>query len=83
MVCLDLRQLLGNGGVLNVQASETGKGLFGPGEIPLLDQVSRCFGQEEHASYKDESPQKLHRNRDAVAASVIAVFAGIVDDSGQ
>jgi hypothetical protein len=57
--------------------------LGGAFDVALFDHVPGCIGEDQHAADEDDGPGKLDGNGDAVAAGVLAVLGGVVDDGGQ
>lgn len=41
------------------------------------------LGKEDHANEKNQRPSELNGNRNTVAAAIISVVGGIVDDTGE
>lgn len=83
VICLDLSQLRHNRWVVDIQPAQTSK-CFGSGlMVTLFDEETGSFRKNQHSRDQDNRPGELNRNGDAVAASVHAVFGGIVHDRGD
>lgn len=83
VVCLDLRQLGGQGRVVDIDTTEPSERLGCRLMLALLDQKAWRLGQDEHADNEDDGPGKLDGNGDAVAAGIVAILGRVVDDGGQ
>lgn len=83
MVGGDLAQLLDKGRVVNVESAKGGEGLGCLLGLATLDPHARSLRQDEHAEEDDQSPGELDGNGDAVAAGVIVVLGGVVDNGGK
>jgi hypothetical protein len=79
----DLAELLDNGGVVDVQSAESGKRLGGTLGVATLDVHARSLREDEHAEEDNKGPGELNGDGDAVAAGVIAVLGGVVDNCSQ
>jgi hypothetical protein len=80
MVGHDLTELLNNSWVVDVQSAESGEGLGGTLGVATLDVHARSLGKDEHAEEDNKGPGELNGDGDAVAAGVIAVLGGVVDN---
>lgn len=83
VVCLDLGEFSDDGGIVHVHATETSEGLGSLFVAVLLDQETGGFGKNQHADDEDDSPSELDGDRDSVAACVITVLGGVVDDGSE
>jgi hypothetical protein len=79
----DLAELLDNCRVVGRESAESGERLGGPLWLAALDVHARSLGQEKHTEEDDQGPEELDGDGDAVAASVIAVLGGVVDNGGK
>lgn len=52
-------------------------------EFPLLDKVPGTFGEEKETGSKNESPEELNGNGDAIGARVISVLSRVAHDIGE
>lgn len=76
----DLTELLDNGWVVDVQSAESGERLGGTLGVATLDVHARSLRKDEHAEEDNQGPGELNGDWDAVAAGVIAVLGGVVDN---
>lgn len=83
VVGLDLGQFLADGRVVGRQAPELAEGFGGALDVAIFDHVPGCIGKDQHAADENDGPGKLDSDGDAVAAGVIPVLGGVVDDGGQ
>lgn len=51
--------------------------------MAAANEVAGRLGEEQQTKDQDNGPGKLHGDGDAVAASVLAVVGGVVDDGGE
>ena len=51
--------------------------------LSRLDQITGCFGQDQHSRDEYKSPGELDGDRDAIGASVIPIMGRVVDDRCQ
>jgi hypothetical protein len=79
----DLAELLDNRRVVGRESAESGERLGGPLWLATLDVHARSLGQEKHTEEDDQGPEELNGNGNAVAAGVIAVLGGVVDNGGK
>jgi hypothetical protein len=64
-------------------ATESGESFGRAVELVLLDPVTRRLREQEETNAKNQSPQELDGNGNAVGASVEAVLGSIVDAGGE
>lgn len=64
-------------------ATDTTKRLSGLVELAFLDPVTGRFGEESKTGGKDDSPQELNGDWDAVRTSIAAVLGGIDNAVGK
>lgn len=79
MVGDNLSNLLLDIGRVDRLASYRRKNLGGPFVVSLSDEISRRLRQEKQANGKDDSPQHLERNWNAVRAGIGPVLSSVVD----
>jgi hypothetical protein len=73
---LDILRLAG----LTTETRESSSGLL---NVSSLDEVSGRIGQKHQTTTEDQTPGELDGDRDAIIASISAVFGGINDDGGE
>ena len=83
MVRLDLGELLDQGRVADVEASQAREGLGRHLGLAPLDEEARRLGQDEHADDEDDGPGELDGDGDAVRARVVSVLGRVVDDGRE
>lgn len=83
VVCLDLRQFLDDSGIVDVDAAKTSKGLGSLLMSILLDEEAGGLGQNNHTSNQNNGPGKLNSHGNPVAAGIIAVLGGVVDNGSK
>lgn len=83
MVGGDLTELLDKRWVIDVESAKGSEGLGSPLWFAALDPHTWSFGQDEHAEEDDQGPCELNCDRDAVAAGVVHVLGGVVDNGGK
>ena len=69
--------------MVDVQSPQLRERLGGAIGSSTLDVHARCFRQQKHAEEDDETPCKLHSNRDAVGARIVATSSGMIDNGGN
>lgn len=68
---------------IDVLTAHRRQGLCRVLELPLLDKVSGAFGEEEETGSKNECPEELNGNGDAIGARVISVLSRVTHDIGE
>ena len=83
MVGFNLGQFINQGRVVDIKASEPGKGLGGRVVARAFNEVARRFGQDEHTKDQNNGPGELNGDGDTVGTCIVTVMRGIVDDGGK
>jgi hypothetical protein len=79
----NLRKLLDNSWVVDIQTPELGERLGSVLRASLLDEPTRGLGKEDATKEQDKGPCELNSDRNAVRARVHAFLGRVVDDSGK
>ena len=63
--------------------TKTGQNMGSLLEIALPDEVTRGLGKKEETNTKDQGPEHLDSNGNAIRASIAAVLGAIIDARSQ
>lgn len=83
MIRSDLAQLFDKRRMVDIKSSQSRQGLGSLLRLAALDPHTRRLGQKKHTEEQDQRPGKLHSDRNAVRATVVAVGSGVIDDRGK
>lgn len=83
MVGINFRQFVDDCRMIRRQTAELGQSFCRCLILVLFDEESWSLWEEEQANTDDQSPQELNSDRNAVAATVVTVLGGVVDNGGE
>lgn len=64
-------------------ATKAGQDVSRAVELPTLNKVSWAFREDEQANSKDQRPQHLDRNGDAIRPSISSILGAIINTRCQ
>lgn len=83
MVGLDFRNLVLDGRVISWKTTNATERLGSLVLASLFDEESRSLWQDQESCKEHQGPSELDGDGNTVAASVVAVGSGIVDNGGK
>jgi hypothetical protein len=83
VVGLDLLELLDDSRVVCWKTANAAERLVSLVELAGPDEIARSLGKEEHAAEENERPGELNGDGNAVAARIVTLASGIVNDSSE